>query len=1085
MTTKAQSTHFSSLNRFIIKKGSLSTHLFLLLILSTYIVFFGLGPLCSDLSQSSSPHLPVNEPLLTSTFGSDLQDAGTSMHPLTCPGTVQNVILPFSGFIQNLGQVFDATIEYYYSSSGLSVGFSASRITFVSEATEDQQPTQFTLTFPGSDPVSPVGRNKNSHYTNYFYGELQLTNVPSWDELWYYGLFPGIDLHYYLSDQGLKYDFIVRPGADPSQIVIQVSESMNLSIENQAVLLHPRTDPDTYFKDTKLQAWQVDGTIIPVRFTQHDAYSNAYGFELGSFDSTQILIIDPIWLTFSTFLGGSSFDLGHGITVDAMGNTYVVGVTRSSDFPILDACQSIYGGGYEDAFVTKINATGTGLVFSTFLGGSSRERGHDIVVDAEGNCYVIGYTRSGDFPTKNAFQSTPSGEGDVFVTKLNATGNGLIFSTYFGGSESEGYSGYGYTKFPNAIMVDAEGNSFITGYTESSDFPTLNAYQTSHGGGKDVFVAKLNATGNGLVFSTYFGGSNDDYGYDLTIDATGNIYITGETGSSDFPVTSNAYQSIYGGYGDAFITKLDATGTGLMFSTYLGGNASDGAYGTVVNAAGYCYITGYTYSSDFPVTPHTYQSTRNGSKDIFVTKLNATGTGLAFSTYLGGRGFDEGFGIAVDGVGNCVVVGATSSSNFPTKNAYQDHFGGLDDDVFVTKLNATGNGLVFSTYLGGDGIQVGLGIAVDAAGNSYITGFTFSRAFPTKNAYQDHFGGGGGDLFVTKFSDFGFLYPSGGETLSGIVLVQWRSIVDPSSQSFIYNLYYSMDNGTNWVIMASDLTNTSYRWDTTTVTDANTYLLQVVAEDSTGNTLEDTTASPFTIQNRPSIIYPNGGEILNDTITVQWTAVPDPSGIFYSVFYSPDAGTTWYELAVDLSATHYTWDTTTVPNGSKYLMKIIATFSTGFTTENTSNAPFTIDNLHFFTPPTIIYPNGGEILKGTALIQWTSANDSLGYEVSYAVSYSADNGLTWNVLTLTHPQTYYPWDTTTVAGGTTFLVKVVAFSAGGLNATDTSDSTFTIQNSSTMVITTTTVITPGWTIGIFLALILTVILYRKRKKRQS
>ncbi|MFX0064722.1 MAG: SBBP repeat-containing protein, partial [Candidatus Hermodarchaeota archaeon] len=296
----------------------------------------------------------------------------------------KDVDLPFTGFIQNLGQINDGSIQYYYSTNRLSVGFSRSRITFVGQFQEDPEPISFALSFSGSQNVVPVGIGKMNHLINYFYGDLQLTNVPSWKEVWYYDLYSGIDLRYYMSHQGLKYDFVVHPGADPSQITVQVSESMILTIESQSISLQCRhPSHQINLQDTALRAYQADNTPVAAQFMLKDTDSTTYGFQVASFDPTQVLIIDPLLLVFSTYLGGSDSDRGLDITVDNDGNSYIVGQTWSSNFPIHNANDSIHNGN-SDVFVTKLNAPGSGLVFSTYVGGGSFESGEAIVVDAEG-----------------------------------------------------------------------------------------------------------------------------------------------------------------------------------------------------------------------------------------------------------------------------------------------------------------------------------------------------------------------------------------------------------------------------------------------------------------------------------------------------------------------------------------------------------------------------------------------------------------------------------------------------------------------------------------------------------------------------
>ena len=388
-----------------------------------------------------------------------------------------------------------------------------------------------------------------------------------------------------------------------------------------------------------------------------------------------------------------------------------------------------------DAFVTKLNAAGTALVYSTYLGGNGFDSGRGIAVDAAGNAYVTGYTSSTNFPTMNPIQASLDGGEDAFVTKLNAVGNGLVYSTYLGGSGVD---------IGNGIAVDSEDNAYATGYTTSTDFPTKNPFQATSGGGYDAFVTKLNAAGNALVYSTYLGGSGVDFGDGIASDASGNAYVTGTTYSINFP-TVNPFQASLKGTQNAFVTKLDGVGNAAFYSTYLGGSGSDRGNGIAADAAGNAYVTGVTSSTDFP-TMNPVQATSGGGDDAFVTRLNDTGTALVYSTYLGGSSTDSGLAIAVN-AGNAYVTGFTYSSDFPTKNPFQATIGG-GDDAFVTKLNTAGNALVYSTYLGGSSGDNGSGIAVDA-GSVYVTGSAGSTNFPTMNPFQASYAGDN-DAFVAK-----------------------------------------------------------------------------------------------------------------------------------------------------------------------------------------------------------------------------------------------------------------------------------------------------------------------------------------------
>ena len=371
----------------------------------------------------------------------------------------------------------------------------------------------------------------------------------------------------------------------------------------------------------------------------------------------------------------------YGIAVDGAGSAYVTGYLDSTDFPTTaGAAQTTYAGGVTDAFVTKLNATGSGLVYSTYLGGSDDDRGNGIAVDGAGSAYVTGFTLSTDFPTTaGATQTTYAGGGnDAFVMKLNAAGSGLAYSTYLGGTDDDR---------GNGIAVDGAGSAYVTGLTLSTDFPrTSGAFQTTYAGDLDSFVTKLEATGSGLVYSTYLGGSRRDTSVDIAVDGASSAYVTGHTLSTNFPTTAGAAQTTHGGDFDAFATKLDATGAGLVFSTYLGGSGSDAGQGIAVDASGSAYVGGYTSSANFPTTAGAAPPTISGIFDAFVTKLDATGSGLVFSTNLGGSSQDFGRDIAVDGAGSAYVTGFTFSTNFPTTAGAAQTTPGSIVDAFVAKI---------------------------------------------------------------------------------------------------------------------------------------------------------------------------------------------------------------------------------------------------------------------------------------------------------------------------------------------------------------------------------------------------------------
>jgi hypothetical protein len=416
------------------------------------------------------------------------------------------------------------------------------------------------------------------------------------------------------------------------------------------------------------------------------------------------------------------------------------------------------------------------LVYSTYLGGNGFDQGEGVAVDSAGDAYVAGFTTSTDFPNENAERPPGGGVVDAFVSKLNPAGSALIYSTYLGGNRLD---------FGKDIAVDSAGDAYVTGSTSSTNFPTLSALQPSNGGGEDAFVTKLSSADGALIYSTYLGGSGDDESDGIAIDPGGNAFVAGSTTSPQFPTTLGALQLNDKGLEDAFVTKLNATGSALSYSTYVGGSSYDGANAIAVGADGEAYVTGRSFSADFP-TQHPLQPALAGIGDAFVAKLNSTGGALAYSTYLGGSNLDFGSDITIDSAGEAYVTGVTFSASFPTKRPEQPSCGKPCSlgDGFVSKLNSAGDALVYSTYLGGDNEDVGHSVAVDSAGNAYVTGSTSSADFPTSRAAQPKTGGGE-DAFLTKFNSADgaliystFLGGSGKDEAHGIA-------VDPAGAAYI------------------------------------------------------------------------------------------------------------------------------------------------------------------------------------------------------------------------------------------------------------------------------------------------------------
>ena len=660
-------------------------------------------------------------------------------------------------FIPNRGQLNNPHVLFTTKGARFEASFTTGEAIFTIYGQSESSPserevrqTRLDFRFLDADPgVQPEGEQATEGKHHYFRGadpSQWRTNIPAYQRIVYRELWRGVDLIFRGEGQAIKYEFIVHPGADASQIrfayegaeQVVHDEEGSLNIHTSLGIL---TDPAPIcYQEMNGQRIAVASSFL-LESTGQSAY--AVGFLLDEPYDTQVpLVIDP-GLVYSTFLGGSGNDEPFGIAADLAGNVYVTGITTSTDFPVTPGALQSVNAGDRDAFITKLNTTGTGLIYSTYLGGTAYDVGQNIKIDAAGIAYVTGRTYSDNFPvTPGAAQPTFGGVSDGFVVKLSAEGNELLYSTYLGGNAHD----YGL-----GIAIDSTGNAYVTGFTASPDFPvTAGSYQATYGGANDGFVTKLSPSGD-FVYSTYLGGSSGDNGTAIAVDSSGNAYVTGNTNSTNFPTTPGAFQTVRRGTGDTFVTKLNAAGDALMYSTYFGGSSVDYSYGIETDAAGNAYVAGYTRSTDFPVTAGAFQATLGGTADVFAAKFNSAGNGLIYSTYIGRSSTQLAYGSGLDTGGNAFVGGYTLATDYPTTpDALQTTLNGTRDAI-ISKINDTGSGLIFSSYLGGSGVDSASAIAGDVLGNMYITGYTFSEDFPvTPGAFQTT-QAGLVDVFVTKF----------------------------------------------------------------------------------------------------------------------------------------------------------------------------------------------------------------------------------------------------------------------------------------------------------------------------------------------
>src|ERR1017187_5298131 len=624
-------------------------------------------------------------------------------------------------FAANRGQA-PTPARYIAHGAGVRVLFSPGEARFELSA------TSFAIHFDGSNPeASPEGVQPlpgRVNFLNALPNQPSVLDVPLYGAVLYRAVYPGIDMVYGGQGRYLKSEFPGRAGAGPALIPVRHSGGGEVRIDGEGALIVSTRGGD--LREEPPVSYQEAGgirTAVESRFNPNA--DGTVSFLLGPYDLSRPLTIDPV-ITYSTLLGGAGAERATSVAVDSAGSAYLTGFTDSTNFPTVLPFQNANRGG-NDVFVAKLNASGSGLIYCTYIGGSGDDRGLGISVDSSGEAYVTGTTASRDFPVLNALQTRLSGFSNGFVLKLNAAGNALIFSTYLGGNGSDK---------GNAIALDPGGNAYVTGDSTSTTFPAT-ALQRSNQGGQDAFVAKISADGRQLIYSTYLGGSSEDSGTAIAVDANGSAYVTGATYSSDFPVVS-AFQPHSGGGQEAFVAKLGNDGASLQYSSYLGGSGGQVAFpelgqGIALDNQGNAYITGITSSLDFPVV-NPLQASLKGAMDAFVAKVDCTGA-LIFSTYLGGSSIDVGNAIAVDRTGRVYVAGYTISTDLPVLRAIQTAKAG-DYDAFLAILNSQLNAFDSLTYLGGDGSDSALALALGGDGEVYLAGFTLSANFPLLNAYQ-------------------------------------------------------------------------------------------------------------------------------------------------------------------------------------------------------------------------------------------------------------------------------------------------------------------------------------------------------------
>ncbi|MCX6564566.1 MAG: SBBP repeat-containing protein [Candidatus Aminicenantes bacterium] len=940
-------------------------------------------------------------------------------------------------FIENRGQMDERVAYYvqgkdkslYFTSEGMTIALSGNEMGKGRSKTPDlsgpigrererekieaapESRWVVKLDFVDANPAArPTGVEKTEAVISYFKGKPEewKTGLPTYSKIIYQDLWPGIDLLYSGTVDRMKYEFIVHPGADPSRIRLAYRGADSVEVTEEGRLAV--TTPVGGFEDDVPVAWQ-DGdrgkADVPAAYVLQKMEkaaggngSQVYGFEVGEYDRSRPLVLDPAVLVYCGYIGGTGWDEASGIAVDGSRNAYIVGYAGSTEasFPVVVG-PDLTGGG--DAFVAKVNASGTALVYCGYIGGSSYDRGYGIAVDNLGNAYITGDTASAEatFPVVSGpgliFSDQPP---DAFVAKVNAAGTSLVYCGYIGGGvDDRGLS----------IAVDGSGNAYVTGWTTSPEwlFPVVEGPDLTSNGGEDVFVAKVNATGTALDYCGYIGSSGNDRGYGIAVDNLGNAYVTGETSYTDFPVVSGPDLTQNGSY-DVFVAKVNATGTALVYCGYIGGSGYDRGYGIDVDGSGNAYVAGETRSAEdtFPVVAGpdlTYNNPGLDRADAFVAKINPTGTALIYCGYIGGVDHETALGVAVDGSGNAYIAGVTYSSEatFPVVSGpdltYNDSGIPQEGDAFVAKVDSSGKALVYCGYIGSYTEEVARGIAVDDFGAAYVVGRTsaWDPFFPVVTG-PDLTWYGRYAAFVAKIKEVPVLVtaPNGGEiwAAGSVRNITWRAIGTIAN----VKLQYSTDRGANWTTIVASTTNTgTYAW---TVPDASSVNGLVRVSDAANAAAFDVSDAAFTLVGMSiTVTAPNGGEIwaAGSMHALTWTTTGTIANV--KLEYSTDGGANWTTIiASSLNVGEFAWQWFMAASTN---CRVRVSDASNPAVSDTSDASFTI---FIPAPPTIRLSkirldfgaqSGGVVTQSQSVIVSNTGGGTLNW--------SAHSSQTWLAVT--------------------------------------------------------------------------------------
>jgi len=873
---------------------------------------------------------------------------------------------------------------------------------------------------------------------NYFIGKDRsrwAANVHRYGGAEVRNIYPGIDAVLYADGESPRYDLVVAPGADPAAVRIAYDGAEGIRIEPDGDLVIS-TSAGTLTQHGLFAYQMVNGERRGIECSFRLDHPGTVGFEVGAYDPKLPLVIDPI--IYSTYAGGSNWDEARAVALDTSTSNvkiYLAGFTYSSNFPTSSGSyQATYTGDAGgappggDAFVMKLDPqqpAANQIVWATYIGSDDNDAATDMAVDGAGNVYITGITGTA-FPTTNVI--VPVTTTGIFVTKLNTFGSALTYSTYIA-DQAAG-------SIPRMVL-DANNRVYVTGATASTGFPaTSGAYQASLRGGSDAFVALLDAAGENLIYATYLGGTGNDVGRAISLNALGNITVTGITESGNFPLIANqAYDTTYNGGTDIFVARLDpdrTDATQLLYSSYFGGTDYDDPSDVVVNPFDDIVVIGTTTSADFP-TRNALQNTYGGGDatvgDAFLMKINpaaAPAAQILYSTYLGGAGADMATSITCDRNGIIHVTGWTGSASFPvTGNAVDTSFGGDSADAFVARFGLDGE-MMYSTFLGGSAGDRGYDLAIGRQQTIFVTGHTLSSNFPTAgNAYQSSIRSTTHpDIFLTQFSILEVTSPNGGESLCAgtSATITWTGGTGTN-----YDIYISSDSGHVYNPLAFNVSQTSYTWLIPMDYPAGSkYFIKIKHSASAEYDVSDSAftinAKPIVIRNPANATQVEGGSA---SFTADATGVPEPT-----VAWQYNAGAGWVTVPNETQKTLTVTNITAAQKGTQYR----AVFTNSCGSVNTEVAVLDVTSI------LVTNPNGGEeFCAGTTqTITWSAQSTSGPFDVFL----SSNAGGEYNSIATGVTGTSFDWAIPSSLSGVNFRIQV---RIGNSQAMDASDSNFTIN----------------------------------------